>query len=319
LRHEFGHNFGQVGEEYDGGTSYFGANFANSLPTATSKWRAWLSETPIQVQGSELALQDYPWYLLENGAKSYTFTSNGNYDRWFLRFTASGCAEAGSLGVLLDGVALEWTATGSADRQFYTYAGSSGFSAGTHLLTFRQQTAPTGSIKRQLCSLTLHEYLDEPYFHWDEFYSAYKVWRQGNTMTGYRPTNEFCLMRNMSSPHFCNLCRETTWLQFFATVSAIDNVTVSCQGNNVNVQLYAIPLAQFRSVKTQVPGETYLLRWVRNGQPVPVLDDTFEWTLDKAQVVGTWTAYLEFSTPQVRQDPNGLLSFEHSFTISANC
>jgi hypothetical protein len=195
LRHELGHNFGQVGEEYDGGSSYFGANFANSLPNANAKWSAWLSQTPIRAELSTLRLQDYPWYLLENGARSYTFNSDGTYHRWFLRFTASGCPEPESLRVTLDGVPLEWNALGSGDRRFYQYSGSSGFSQGGHTLRFEQVYPPTGNFKRQLCSLTLHEYMNEPEFHWEEFYSAYRTWRIGNVLAGYRPTNEYCLMR----------------------------------------------------------------------------------------------------------------------------
>lgn len=317
LRHELGHNFGQVGEEYDGGSSYFGANFANSVANAENKWWEWLSQTPIDVQESQLRLQDYPWYLLENGPRSYTFSSNGAFDRWFLRFTASGCPEADSLRVILDGVALEWEGTGSEDRRFYSYYSTSGFSAGTHSLRFEQAFPPSGNFKRQLCSLTLHEYLDEPDFHWDEYYSAYRTWRQGGALAGYRPTNEYCLMRNMSSPHFCDICKETMWLQFFAKVSAIDNVTVTYNGPNVDVKLNAIGLAQFRSPQSSVtiPRESYVLKWSRNGVLVPSLDNVFEWSGVASQVSGTWIAYLDFITEEVRQDPNELLKFQETFVI----
>jgi len=318
LRHELGHNFGQVGEEYDGGSSYFGANFANSLPSASSKWSAWLSQSPIRAEDAQLRIQDYPWYLLEGGPKTYTFTSDGNYEKWFLHFTASGCADDESLGVYLDGVYLDWEATGTEDRIFYSYFGSSGFSAGTHTLRFEQNYPPMDpSIKRQLCSLTLHEYMNEPDFHWDEFYSGYKTWRLGNTLAGYRPTNEYCLMRNMSSPHFCSICKETMWLQFFSKVSAIDGIVVACDDAQVSVKLNAIPLGQFRSHETLVPGESYNLRWILNGNHVVSLDNLFEWTFDRSAAVGTWSANLDFVTPQVRQDPTNLLKFVDSFNVQA--
>ena len=39
----------------------------------------------------------------------------------------------------------------------------------------------------------------------------------------YRPSNERCLMRNMTSSHFCAPCKEEMWLQFFARMSLGSN------------------------------------------------------------------------------------------------
>jgi len=321
LRHELGHNLGQVGEEYDGGTSYFGANYASTLAQVNTKWSSWLSEPPPRAEDSILRLQDYPWYLLENGPRQYTFSSDGQYGRWFLRFTVSGAPEPNSLGVFLDGVALPWQATGNEDRMFYNYITPSGFTAGQHTLRFQQNSEPTGDYKRQLCSLTLHEYKPEPQFHWDnDHVSAYRVWRQGNTLAGYRPTNEGCLMRNMSSPKFCDPCLETMWLQFFAQVSAIDNITVSCNAQSASVTLNVIPLAQFRepAVRAKFEDETYTLTWFRNNVADPSLDDTYTWSRSRAASAGLWEARLVFSTSQVRYDPNNLLSFIYRVTIPAS-
>jgi hypothetical protein len=58
LRHEFGHNFGKIGEEYDAG-NYFGANYASSLSEATSKWGKWLS-APAKAQNSANRINAYP-------------------------------------------------------------------------------------------------------------------------------------------------------------------------------------------------------------------------------------------------------------------
>jgi hypothetical protein len=316
LRHELGHNFGSVGEEYDGGSSYFGANFANSVAVANTKWKAWLDEDPLTVQDATLLLQDYPWYLLQNGPRRYTFTSTGNYNRWYLSFTASGCPEPGSFGVYLDGVALPLKAANTEDRTFYKFFGNTGFTSGTHELLFRQLTPPTGTYPRQLCSLTLHEYKNDPLFHWEEFYSGYRTWRQGNTLAGYRPTNEYCLMRNMTSPNFCKICQENMWIQFFQIVDAIDNITQTCTGTSVTVKLNVIPLAQFRP--NPIQGELYVLEWQKDQVPVPERKDQFQWTLQRSQAVGTWKALLKFYTPQVRQDPSRLLEFETTITITAS-
>ena len=64
LRHEMGHNFVNVGEGYDGGSAYRGANFDSSRTNI--KWAHFLtdqtSQTPVE-EPRKLALQDYPWQV----------------------------------------------------------------------------------------------------------------------------------------------------------------------------------------------------------------------------------------------------------------
>jgi len=134
-------------------------------------------------------------------------------------------------------------------------------------------------------------------------------------LAGYRPTNEHCLMRNMSSTAFCDVCLENMWLQFFRTVSAIDNITLTCDSTSVTAVLNVIPLAQFRS--KSLDDETYFLRWFYNDNYVPSLDNTYTWTRVRSQAVGTWEARLQFSTSQVRYDPSSLLLFADRATIPA--
>ena len=184
---------------------YRGVNSASSLNNVG--WTHWLSD-PSGVAKEERSisrLEEYPWYDLSQGAKEFTFSSDGGYARWFLRFTASGCDTPGSLKVFLDDVELQWTAQGTLDRSFYTYEDmAAGFQPGVHKLRFEQGTAPPDRNPiRQLCSLTMHEYGSEPSFHFDNSYvGAYPTWSSTGRKT-YRPTNEACLMRNMTSEHFC--------------------------------------------------------------------------------------------------------------------
>lgn len=112
LRHELGHNLVDVGEEYDGGQVYSGANFASSL--SNIKWTHWLTEPDnVVAQQAMIRVQEYPWYDLADGTYSVTFNSNGEYDRWLLKFSASGVETPGSLVIELDGVKLNWTTTGA--------------------------------------------------------------------------------------------------------------------------------------------------------------------------------------------------------------
>lgn len=84
LRHEMGHNFIDVGEEYDGGQVYRGVNSASSLNNVG--WGHWLSD-PSGVAKEEQStplLEEYPWYDLSQGVKEFTFSSTGGYKRWYV-------------------------------------------------------------------------------------------------------------------------------------------------------------------------------------------------------------------------------------------
>lgn len=318
LRHELGHNFGSVGEEYDGGSAYYGANFASTLTQVSQKWSDWLTVNPVRAEQSVLRLQAYPWVDLANGDVTYTFTSNGAYGRWFMRFTASGCAEPGSLIVLLDGEELVLEAPGIEDRTFYSFYNPQGFSAGQHTLVFRQGFPPSLSMARQLCSLTLHEYEPEPGFHFsNDETSSYPVWRIGNTFAGYRPTNEECLMRNMTSPNFCDVCYENMWLQFFKTVSAIENIALSCDASEILFSLETLGIGQFR--QPPIPGEILTAQWFKEGVHQPSLDDNFSFSLNPLEAEGDWTARVSFKSDEIRYDPENLSTFTKTINVPGDC
>ena len=70
LRHELGHNFGNVGEEYDGGQVYSGANHSRS---ASLKWDHWI-DSEGQVQEARNLARGYPWKNLAEGPITVDFT-----------------------------------------------------------------------------------------------------------------------------------------------------------------------------------------------------------------------------------------------------
>src|SRR5690606_10105434 len=77
LRHELGHNFGNVGEEYDGGQVYSGANFSR---TTNVPWKHWLENSHVTPYKAEFLGGDYIWQPLKNNSykKTYQFP-HGNY------------------------------------------------------------------------------------------------------------------------------------------------------------------------------------------------------------------------------------------------
>jgi hypothetical protein len=119
LRHEMGHNFVNVGEEYDGGQVYQGVNAATSLDLIG--WKNWLTEPgSLKEQSSFLLLQEYAWYDFSQGDYRINFVATGNCTSWMLKLSVSGFAEAGSLAIYLDETRLEWNTLGNKDRSFYT-------------------------------------------------------------------------------------------------------------------------------------------------------------------------------------------------------
>jgi hypothetical protein len=314
LRHEMGHNFASVGEEYDGGSAYSGANSASSVTNL--QWTAWLTEPSNRVaQQSVQRVQNYAWYDLAKGAYTITFTSDGTYSKAYLIFSASGCEVANAISVTLDGVSLGWVPgqAGILDRLFYPFIWDKGFSSGTHTLVFTQVVKPATSQIRQLCNVNLHEYKASTSFHFENTYvGAYPTWSQSNRVT-YRPTNEFCLMRNMTSPYFCPVCQEAIWIQFFKRMSLIDNVTLTTTGSNTQVSLALVKVAQLRPVP--IKGESFLVNWFKNNVEDTTLRNITQWTRPTATAAGSWRVTAKFITPEVRSDPSNLLTATKAFTI----
>lgn len=320
LRHEMGHNFVSAGDEYDHSWSYFGAN-SDTRASSSVKWAHWLTEPdqPVVEQAATYRLLEYPWYNLAGGQRSYTFTSDGTYSRWLLRISASGCDSAGSFRIWLDGQELDWAphTAGSVDRFFYEYNDpDAGFSAGTHTIAFASGHPPgSGAPIRQLCSFTLHEYKGEDQFKMQPGYvGVYPTWSD-RYVKSYRPTNELCLMRNMSSTDFCPVCKEEMWLQFLQRMSLIDGHSVASAGGTTTVTVTIVPVAQFRP--EPIPGVTEQLdvMWARNGVTRPELAGQFSFSLPNSDAAGNWVATVVYTTSEVRRDPHGLLTFIEAFTV----
>ena len=83
LRHELGHNFINVGDEYDNGQVYSGVN---SSPSLNVKWKHWVSDVPVVEQKQVIRLAKYPWYDLSEGPIEFGFKSDGKQSKWLLVF-----------------------------------------------------------------------------------------------------------------------------------------------------------------------------------------------------------------------------------------
>lgn len=85
-----GHNFADVGEEYDGGSVYSGVNAARAVNSLG--WTPWLTSTAREERVA-YRLLEYLWVDLAQTNVSLTFNSDGAYSRWFMTIsvTAAGC------------------------------------------------------------------------------------------------------------------------------------------------------------------------------------------------------------------------------------
>lgn len=119
-------------QEYDDGSVYSGVNSASSL--ARLGWSNWLDGAKRE-ERSIYRLLEYPWADLSKGSKSFSFSSDGNYNRWYLEVTVSAAGEEDSLEFLLDGEALPWKSSGFDDREFYGWYGNEGLTSGRHNFT----------------------------------------------------------------------------------------------------------------------------------------------------------------------------------------
>jgi len=316
LRHEMGHNFVDVGEEYDNGQVYSGVNAARTL--ATVGWRHWLSEGTSAVEERAMyRLLQYPWADLSTGPRTFNFTSDGSYSRWYLLVSVSAAGEEDSLEFTLDGQVLPWASRGFDDREFFDWYGNQGFSSGSHTFSVRSKTPSTNpDVPRMICSITLHEFGDESQFHEDKnWVSAYPTW-DVNRIKTFRPTNAVCLMRNMTLPEFCPICQEGMWYQFLRRISLIDSVLVGPIGNpdgSKPVILSTIKLGQLRDPGNVVDGERLEVRWLRAGVEQEEFRDMFEVMAQP----GSWSVQVTFVTPEVRNDPQNLLNDSETFTVPA--
>ncbi|KAI9291203.1 hypothetical protein K502DRAFT_368636 [Neoconidiobolus thromboides FSU 785] len=294
LRHEMGHNFVDVGEEYDNGQVYDGVNAAQELQSVG--WKHWING-PVREEKAIYRLLAYPWKDLSKGSVSLNFTSDGKYSRWYMLASVTAAAEEDCLEFTLDGKVLPWKTRGSDDREFYEWKDNRGFSAGNHTITIRSKTNSTNkSIPRMIANIVLHEFGTEREFKVsNDNYSAYPTWDINRKKT-YRPTNAKCLMRNMTSSSFCNVCKEGMWLQFLKRISLID----SLEYTNKRIYLSTLKLGELRDYSSRIPGESLNISWYYNSKYQFLYHN--QYTIPNPKK-GNWTVKVEFKTKEIRKDP----------------
>ena len=302
LRHELGHNFGEVGEEYDGGQVYSGANFSSSERVSWAYW----SDDPITVYRSQFLSGRYVWQNLKGKPFSASFkvpaAAAGDPFSVVFFLSAVGWEHPEDISIQLNGQPLDLKGRYTADRSFfdsppllmapgnYRLDITSKIGDDSHVLAFAQVVAnPPG------------------FDYTPEKIGAFATFDDRGSFRGYRPTNNSCIMRNMILDHFCVVDRENFWKKFLARISLIDSVGVTATDLNDVPDLFARKV----SVKTP-PLNGLRIQWFHLDEgggrtEIEEARDKKEWTLPES-LKGRMEVQVYFQTPEIRKPFDRMLS-----------
>ncbi len=222
LRHELGHNFSNVGEEYDDGQAYMGANFSAS---GTGKWDYWRETSTLEKHNSKYVFGAYVWQELSRPFIQ-DFKTDESSALFSVKISSVGWEREGDIEILLDGTSLKLAGLYTRDRSFFETEPFA-IRPGKHQLVIRSNG---NNPKHVLAFADGFSYPADYDFHSGEV-KAFNVFSEGQRMVGYRPTENKCLMRDMLSKVFCVVDQENIWLQFLMRVSLIDGLIKNASGD----------------------------------------------------------------------------------------
>lgn len=293
LRHELGHNFGDVGEEYDGGQVYDGANHSR---TADVPWTKWLPGQPGKpgepapkphVGKAHNLAGSYPWKNLKDGPITVRFDVPRLADNAPVRLgvdiSSVGWQTPDDVAILIDGQEQPAQGVYTDDRSFFRLAPDLSLPAGRHTLEIREKKADGDNV---LASVRISGF-EPDYDFTPDLVGAFPSFAAGGRQAGYRPTHESCLMRDMRSMDFCSVDRENMWHRFLERVSLVDDLKVA--DGKVQLQTPAL--------------QGLAIQWFQVGADgreteVPELAGRTEWPVGDAK--GRYRAQVTFTTDEVR-------------------
>jgi hypothetical protein len=138
-----------------------------------------------------------------------------------------------------------------------------------------------------------------------------------DNQTTYRPTNEDCLMRQVTTPNFCKACLEGLWLALLRNISLIDAVEESCSPAGVltTLTLRLVPLAQFRAAAVQGLNESYSVTWTKDGRALEDLANKTEVEVGP----GRYVVEVKYTTSEVRVDRDNVLNARMEYAVEGGC
>jgi hypothetical protein len=237
LRHELGHNFSNVGEEYDGGQVYSGANFSSS---SNVSWGHWINGA-TEVHQAKFLTGSYVWQKLydENFSKTFNFPNDDNYF-YSLKLSSVGWEHADDVHVYLDGQRLDLDGVYTEDRSFF-YTKNVDLTKGSHKIEIKDHSHDGNNV---LAYANGYAY-PKSYNFKAGVIGAFNVFDSNGNERGFRPTHDDCLMRDMRSMVFCPVDQENIWLRFFKKMNLIEAV----EDTGTHLKVHLLDLGQKVSVK----------------------------------------------------------------------
>lgn len=297
LRHELGHNFGEVGEEYDNGSAYMGANSSRS---ANVPWKHWAEAGGIHSNEAKIVTGDYVWQNLKDGAYKANFRTNsfpGGY--FFGEISSVGWETPQDVTAKIDGINLALEGAFNLDRNFYSLPPVKDFAAGNHVFQVEENIQDGDNV---LGFAVLFEAASDYDFTKNKI-GAYSTFSDSGSKS-YRPTHDSCLMRNMASETFCSVDKENIWQRFLERVSLIDEVVVTPTSPGFKIRLSTIPLQGLQ------------IRWYqKSGNAITELKDIENQTEWISQNPGSYRVEVQFRTEEVRKY-NSSFADQKDFNLS---
>jgi hypothetical protein len=299
LRHELGHNFGNVGEEYDGGQVYSGANHSRS---ANLPWQQWI-DGEGKVHEAEALATGYPWENLAKGPIELDFKvpqgDENGAKQIGIDVSSVGWEGEQDVEILIDGKVQEYEGVFTEDRSFFRLKNAQSLPAGNHKLTIREKNADGNNV---VAAVRINAYPADYDFSPNKV-GGFPTFNHRGQHVGYRPTHESCLMRNMRSTEFCSVDQENMWHQFLNRVDLVDSVEVTpLKGrdgeaeNMISVQtpnLEGLDVRWFADV-TQDDGTV-------KEQEIEHLRGQKRWIAHAGEDAGDYRVEVRFATDEVRR------------------
>lgn len=133
-------------------------------------------------------------------------------------------------------------------------------------------------------------------------------------------------MRVVTSPNFCKVCVEGLWHVLLERVSLIDNLTSFCSPMAKRIIiLEPVRIGQFRRLgpsetaqSDALHDENILISWSKDGSPLLEFENKTLVIVD-FDTTGNFSVELQFSTTEVRIDPNGYLTDSTTIEVKEAC
>ncbi|HVK61526.1 MAG TPA: M64 family metallopeptidase [Bdellovibrionales bacterium] len=282
LRHELGHNFGDVGEEYDGGQVYTGANFS---PRANVSWSQWQTTAQTRVFESKKIMGDYVWKDLKTGPYKLRFDFPYDGYSFGLQVSTVGWETPNDVSTKIDGKEIPLNGVYHIDRSFLEPAETVDLARGSHELLISERIADGNNV----LGFAMGWAYPGDYDFTPDLVGAFSTFNDMGRRVGYRPTHDSCLMRNMESKKFCAVDQENMWIRFLERLNLIDSLQSSKADGNQLLVLKTLALNGLEVQWFKKTSKGYVeLTEAKNSKILSPVD------------VGDYRVKVTFRTPEVR-------------------